>query len=84
MLTMICRAQVLKQMLEGYLNQSSKAIPDLQQQANTLAREVLSELPLPDESGESTPTARRSPVSKIDEELPVREKGATERSQPSE
>jgi signal transduction histidine kinase/DNA-binding NarL/FixJ family response regulator/predicted ATPase len=37
------RAHVLKQMLEGYLNQVPKTITNLQQQANMLSQEVLSE-----------------------------------------
>jgi signal transduction histidine kinase/predicted ATPase/serine/threonine protein kinase/DNA-binding NarL/FixJ family response regulator len=37
------RANVLKQMLEGYLNQVPKTITNLQQQANMLSQEVLSE-----------------------------------------
>jgi len=32
---------VLKQMLEGYLNQSTKSIPNLQQQANAMAKEAM-------------------------------------------
>jgi len=35
------RAHVLKQMLEGYLNQSTKSIPDLQQQANAMAKAAI-------------------------------------------
>jgi len=37
------RANVLKQMLEGYLNQTPKTITNLQQQANILSQEVLDE-----------------------------------------
>ena len=37
------RAHVLKQMLEGYLNQTPKTITNLQQQANMLSQEVLDE-----------------------------------------
>lgn len=37
-------AHVLKQMLEGYLSQPSTLIPDLQQEANKLAQEVISQL----------------------------------------
>ncbi|KAK5138047.1 hypothetical protein LTR08_005845 [Meristemomyces frigidus] len=37
------RADTLKQMLESYLNQPAKAIPDLQQQANTLVSAVQAE-----------------------------------------
>lgn len=37
------RANVLKQMLEGYLNQVPKTITNLQQQANLLSQEVLNE-----------------------------------------
>ncbi|KAG9825421.1 hypothetical protein KCU77_g15022, partial [Aureobasidium melanogenum] len=37
------RAHVLKQMLEGYLNQAPKTITNLQQQANQLSQEVLNE-----------------------------------------
>jgi CheY-like chemotaxis protein len=36
------RAHVLKQMLEGYLNQVPKAIPDLQRQAEQVSQDVLS------------------------------------------
>lgn len=35
------RAHVLKQMLEGYLNQVPKAIPNLQKEARNLSQEVL-------------------------------------------
>jgi len=35
---------VLKQMLEGYLNQVPKTITNLQQQANMLSQEVLNEV----------------------------------------
>ncbi|KAI9708455.1 MAG: hypothetical protein M1820_003916 [Bogoriella megaspora] len=35
------RANVLKQMLESYLNQESKPIPNLQQEANQLAKEAV-------------------------------------------
>jgi len=38
------RANVLKQMLEGYLNQVPKTITNLQQQANMLSQEVLNEV----------------------------------------
>jgi len=38
-----CRANVLKQMLEGYLNQSTKSMPDLQQQTNAIAKQVVDE-----------------------------------------
>ncbi|KAH0404275.1 hypothetical protein KCU89_g1289, partial [Aureobasidium melanogenum] len=37
------RAHVLKQMLEGYLNQAPKTMTNLQQQANQLSQEVLNE-----------------------------------------
>lgn len=37
------RAHVLKQMLEGYLNQTPKTITNLQQQANMLSQEALDE-----------------------------------------
>lgn len=37
------RAHVLKQMLEGYLNQSTKSIPNLQQQANAIAKEAMNQ-----------------------------------------
>ncbi|KAK6006667.1 hypothetical protein QM012_005675 [Aureobasidium pullulans] len=37
------RAHVLKQMLEGYLNQAPKTITNLQQQANQLSQDVLNE-----------------------------------------
>lgn len=38
------RAHVLKQMLEGYLSQTPKPMPDLQQEANQLAQEAMSQL----------------------------------------
>ena len=34
-------AHVLKQMLEGYLNQAPKSIPNLQQEANKLSNDVI-------------------------------------------
>ena len=40
------RAHVLKQMLEGYLNQAPKTMKDLQQQANMVSQEVLGEVAL--------------------------------------
>ncbi|GAB7340972.1 hypothetical protein MBLNU457_7310t2 [Dothideomycetes sp. NU457] len=45
------RAHVLKQMLEGYLNQSTKSIPNLQQQANAMAKEAMDQAT--DEGGNS-------------------------------
>lgn len=38
------RAHVLKQMLEGYLSQTPKPMPDLQEEANQLARDAMSQL----------------------------------------
>lgn len=47
------RAHVLKQMLEGYLNQTNKVMPDLQKQANQLARDVITS------SASPTPVAEK-------------------------
>jgi signal transduction histidine kinase/DNA-binding NarL/FixJ family response regulator len=48
------RAHVLKQMLEGYLNQVPKTITNLQQQANMLSQEVLSEVSMYRPAGAAT------------------------------
>lgn len=48
-------------MLEGYLNQDPKVIPDLQQQANALAKQVIegvSEVPV--DTAKSTATLSRT------------------------
>ena len=37
------RANLLKQMLEGYLNQVPKTIPNLQKEANKLSQDVLNQ-----------------------------------------
>ncbi|KAL1310989.1 hypothetical protein AAFC00_001209 [Neodothiora populina] len=50
------RAHVLKQMLEGYLNQFPKAMPDLQQKANQLAKEIINEVNVPDGTATSATT----------------------------
>jgi len=70
------RAQVLKQMLEGYLNQSSKVMPNLQEQANTLAKEVMNDTSAP--SGperETTPPVNASQPRMDGTELPIRGNG---------
>lgn len=41
-------------MLEGYLNQTTKAIPDLQQEANRLAKEIINQVQATDTSSTST------------------------------
>ncbi|GAB7347643.1 hypothetical protein MBLNU459_g4512t2 [Dothideomycetes sp. NU459] len=52
------RAHVLKQMLEGYLNQAPKPIPNLQKTANELAKEVISKV----QADDSTTTASEEKV----------------------
>lgn len=79
------RAHVLKQMLEGYLNQAPKSIPNLQQEANKMSQEVLGSSAMlpkdkqdhketPQEDGTTpdvTPTPTRAPTSTA---LPTRNK----------
>ena len=62
-------------MLEGYLNQTTKSMPDLQQQANALAKEVIDSATTGQENGpvptpapadpgstDTTPTPTRLPT----------------------
>lgn len=51
-------------MLEGYLNQDEKVIPDLQQQANTLARQIMEGASENDdaENGDKTPRPGLAPT----------------------
>lgn len=85
------RAHVLKQMLEGYLNQVPKTITNLQQQANVLSQEVLDEASMytppaavadgkeaeGEKDGQETPTpATVNPALPAPPALPSRSKSA--------
>lgn len=56
------RADMLKQMLESYLNQPTKKIPNLQEEANNLVNTVVSQADEEEEEMEgSRPAQQRSP-----------------------
>ena len=64
---------MLKQMLEGYLNQTTKPIPDLQQEANMLAKAIIDSAT--DEAMETSETNGNVQPSRLpNSELPSRRK----------
>jgi len=62
------RAQTLKALLESYLSQPERVIPDLQQQATTLARSIMNNAehdPSPSDENKRPPSARSITAQKL-------------------